>query len=204
MSKYEIMILKAIVAGILIGIGCTIYLMCDNKYIGATLFSLGLFSIILFKLNLFTGKVGYLFNNKPKYLFDLLIIWIGNLFGTFIIAFMIKYTRIYDLIYEKVNILSDTKLNDNLISIFLLSICCGLLMYIAVEGSNKTSSPLIIILPIAVFILCGFEHCIANMYYFLLDDRVIFDKIIYILIMTLGNSVGSLIIPICTNFNKES
>jgi len=204
MSKNEITFLKAVAAGILIGIGGTIYLVCDNKYIGSILFSLGLFSIILFKLNLFTGKVGYLFNNKPKYLLDLLIIWIGNLIGSFIIAFMIKNTRIYNLIYEKVSILSETKLNDNLISIFLLSICCGLLMYVAVEGSNKTSSPLIIILPITVFILCGFEHCIANMYYFLLDDKIIFDKILYILIMTLGNTVGSLILPICNNFNKES
>ena len=35
-------------------------------------------------------------------------------------------------------------------------------MYLAVNGWRKTSNPLLVIMPIMFFILCGFEHCIAN------------------------------------------
>lgn len=56
---------KAVLAGVFIGIGCTVYLYMENKYLASFLFGLGLFTIINFKLNLFTGKIGYL--SKDNY-----------------------------------------------------------------------------------------------------------------------------------------
>lgn len=55
---------KAIVAGVLIGIGCTVYLNMDNSIAASFLFGLGLFTIINLELNLFTGKIGYLGKNN--------------------------------------------------------------------------------------------------------------------------------------------
>lgn len=57
----------ALLAGIMIGIGSIIYLSCDNKYIGAFLFGFGLFTILTFEFNLYTGKVGYATENKSTY-----------------------------------------------------------------------------------------------------------------------------------------
>ena len=61
-------LVKAILAGVMISIGGTIYLALDNKMLGAFLFSIGLFSICAYGFNLYTGKIGYVIDNKPKYL----------------------------------------------------------------------------------------------------------------------------------------
>ena len=62
---------------------------------------------------------------------------IGNFIGTYLVAFATLNSRINN-ISEKARILSDIKLNDSVISILILSIFCGILMYIAVN-SYKTS-----------------------------------------------------------------
>ena len=51
-------LIKAIMAGIMIAIGGTIFLSMEDKIIGAILFSIGLFIIVTRDLNLYTGKVG--------------------------------------------------------------------------------------------------------------------------------------------------
>jgi len=48
----------------MIGVGAVIYLSLENKVIGALLFSVGLLSICCLGLNLFTGKIGYVVENK--------------------------------------------------------------------------------------------------------------------------------------------
>jgi formate/nitrite transporter FocA (FNT family) len=49
---------KGILAGILIGIGATAYVLAPNTIIGSALFSLGLISVFHLQSNLFTGKIG--------------------------------------------------------------------------------------------------------------------------------------------------
>ena len=78
-KKYTDILLKAILTGIAIGIGGTVYLSCENKTVGAFLFGTGLFTILTFGFMLFTGKVGYAVENKPSYLIDLVLIWFGIL-----------------------------------------------------------------------------------------------------------------------------
>ena len=68
MKRYTDILLKAILTGFAIGIGGIVNLSCDNRYMGAFLFGLGLFVILTFGLMLFTGKVGYAVENKPSYL----------------------------------------------------------------------------------------------------------------------------------------
>ena len=60
-------LIKSILAGIMIGIGGTIFLSLE-KTLGAFLFAIGLFMIVTRGYNLYTGKVGYIFDNKPSYL----------------------------------------------------------------------------------------------------------------------------------------
>ena len=58
------------------------------------------------------------------------------------------------------------KLEDSLSGILILAFFCGMLMYIAVDGYKSKGNPVILFLGVSVFILAGFEHCIANMFYF--------------------------------------
>lgn len=199
---------KSFLAGIMIAIGGTVFLSIENKVIGASLFSIGLFGVLIYNLNLYTGKIGYLITNlNLKYIKELIITLIGNFIGACSVGFILRYTRIYDKIYEKSLILANAKLNDNILSIFILSIFCGLLMYYAVNGFKKQTDfgkYLVVYLGVAVFILCGFEHCIANMYYFSVADIWSLKTLGYTGIMVLGNSIGSFIIPLCNVVIKDN
>lgn len=184
---------KAIVAGVLIGIGCTVYLNMDNSIAASFLFGLGLFTIINLELNLFTGKIGYL--GKNNYI-EILITLIGNAIGVNIMAFLIKQTRLNDRLVEKAIPIVDNKLSDTYISLFLLAVFCGMLMFIAVATFKKQPNilgTLAVFLCVSVFILVGFEHCIANMFYLGLVSTPT-KYFLPLIVMILGNSTGGILL----------
>lgn len=119
---------KSVVAGLMIGIGCTVFLNMDNSIVASFLFGLGLFTIINLELNLFTGKIGYICKENCA---ETLITLVGNGIGVNIMAFLMKQTRVGVRLVEKVGPIVETKLSDTYISLFLLAVCCGMLMYIA-------------------------------------------------------------------------
>ena len=200
-------LVKSIIAGVMIGIGGTVYLSVENKVVGSVLFAIGLFAIVVYGFNLYTGKIGYLVTNfNFKYIKELVITLVGNFIGTFFVGFILKYTRIYSLISEKAKALVDIKLDDNIISILILSFFCGILMYFAVNGYKELKDVgryIAIFLGVIVFILCGFEHCVANMYYFSVSFSWRLNGFLYLLIMILGNSLGGMLIPLCDKIIKK-
>lgn len=193
--------LRAILAGFMIGAGGTLFLSVENRYMGSFLFGIGLFTILVFKLSLFTGKVGYAVQQKPAYLVDLAIIWAGNLIGTVGVGLMMLQTRSAAALTEKAAAICNTKLDDGLVSIFVLSIFCGVMMFLAADNYKKAENAMQknigIFLPVMVFILCGFEHCVANMFYFTVAQAWSEKAVVYLLVMSLGNSVGAFIFPLC-------
>ena len=195
-------LILAILAGITIGIGGVVFLSLDNKIVGALMFTVGLYAICTHSLNLFTGKVGYLVNQPVSYLMDLLIIWAGNLVGTYLSAFAIQHTRIEN-ISEKAKAMCETKVSDDLLSLFLLGIFCGLLMYVAVEGYKSAGNPIILFMGVAAFILCGFEHCIADMFYFSIAGMWSGYAFLCIIVISLGNALGGILIPLAKRLPEE-
>lgn len=201
-------LLRALAAGMMISIGGTIYLTLDNKMLGAFLFSIGLFAICAYGLNLYTGKIGYLIDNKLEYINELIITLGGNLIGTILCGYALRFTRVAPKLVNNAVTICDTKLNDNLISIFILSMFCGIIMYLAVDLFKKIKDfgkYVPIFMGITIFILAGFEHCVANMYYFSVANMWTLKTILYVLIMILGNSVGSILLALLIKFgtNKE-
>lgn len=200
--------LRAILAGFMIGAGGTLFLSVENRYMGSFLFGIGLFTILVFKLSLFTGKVGYAVQEKPAYLIDLAIIWAGNLIGTAGVGFMMLQTRSAGALMEKAAAMCQTKLNDNLLSIFVLAIFCGVMMFLAADNFKKAENAMQknigIFLPVMVFILCGFEHCVANMFYFTIAKAWSAKALGYLVVMSLGNSVGAFIFPLCEKVFKKA
>lgn len=197
----------------MVSIGGIVYLSCESKYLGAMLFSLGLYTIIQFGFYLFTGKVGYIVNKGVKYIPEVLIILLGNGIGTAVTAFLIRQTRFGDGISEKAFNIMEGKLGDNPLSAFILAVFCGMLMYIAVENaaiSRKTNSDTAIVagtvLPILTFILCGFNHCIADMFYLFVSGNYRSEVFVYFLMAILGNAVGGMTLPVIRKLgelNKE-
>ena len=196
-KKYVDYLVKGIYAGILIGIGGVAYLSVKNPIAGSFFFSIGLLTICMYGMNLYTGKIGYILINKLEYIYELLLSLLGNFIGTFIVGKLMLLTRVSDISQRALE-MSNAKLNDGLLSIFVLSMFCGMLMYIAVNNYKKVSSEIGkyigIFMCVMVFILCGFEHCVANMFYFSVANAYTLKTFLYLLIMILGNSVGSIII----------
>ncbi|MBQ4329785.1 MAG: formate/nitrite transporter family protein [Lentisphaeria bacterium] len=191
-------LLDAFYAGVFIGIAGTVYLSCANPVTGAFLFGFGLLTIVCFSLKLYTGAIGYLAEqgkNFFRYLYELLLIWLGNLAGCAAVGYAVRATRVFSGMEAKVQNIVNIKMADSPASLLILSIFCGILMFTAVDAfrNDKLPSvcrPVMVFLCVMVFILSGFEHCIANMYYFSAADVWSGKTLMLILLMTLGNSIG--------------
>ena len=191
MNKYYKTFISAIIAGICISIGGTCFLSLDNKVIGAFMFSLGLLTICSNEFHLFTGKV--CFARKWDDYLNLLLIWIGNFVGCGIIGFSVKYTR-PQLIQKAVEI-CNIKMTEKWWMIIILGIFCNVLIFFAVNNFKETAKKekvVLLIMCVMAFILCGFEHCVANMFYFIVAGTP--DSTRYILLNTVGNAAGGLAI----------
>ena len=191
----------AILAGAAIAIGGAIYLATENKVVGAIFFSVGLFTVCTKGLNLFTGKAVYIFDNKPLFLVDLAVIWIGNLAGAWAVAALLSLTRQRDKLTEAASVLAETKVNDSLLSLFILGIFCNICIYIAVDSYGKNTHELGkyvgIVFGVTAFILAGFEHSVADMFYFAMAGRLFEGRaLVCLLVISLGNIVGGVLFPL--------
>lgn len=190
--KYLNWLIKSILAGIFIGIGCIAFLVSENKIVGAIWFTVGLFSILALKLNLFTGKVCYMIEKKNYD--EVGITLLGNFIGTSIIALLMRLSRLSSLL-PKANEIVSVKLNDSLLSLFFLAILCNILIYLAVEIFNKDSDLrgiVALFFGVGIFVLCGFEHCIADMVYFNLTLTYSWDMLLRLFVIILGNTIGGI------------
>lgn len=185
----------AVSAGIMIAIGGSVFLACDNKYVGAVLFSVALLCICYLGYYLFTGKIGYLANDFSKNnILNLFTGLVFNLIVTFLLGMLIRYA--FPNLLEKAYILCTAKLEQTFFMTFIRAIFCGVLMYTAVEIFKEKKTPLGIIFCIPVFILCGFEHSIADMFYFGVSGIFSTRVFTFELAAVLGNTAGGLILPV--------
>jgi formate/nitrite transporter FocA (FNT family) len=179
--------LLAIAAGICIAFGGAINLVCVNaglKVVGGLLFSVGLLVICLFGFNLFTGKVGYLFEqpSKKTYLLDLLVFYVGNFVGAVGTGLLLRLTSFNSVLTETVRHVCEHKLVQPLFEantydsyqrwygMLILAFFCGFIVFLAVDLFKRENiHPVLrcigLILLIGTFVISGFEHCIADMFY---------------------------------------
>ena len=85
--------IRAVMAGVAISVGGMIYLRAENHVVGAFLFSLGLFTIYTFGLDLYTGKVCMILNKPLKFLGTVLIVYLGNAVGTVGTGYILRATK---------------------------------------------------------------------------------------------------------------
>lgn len=215
MKQYFRIFISSIMAGLCIAIGATVYLSMlalNQKFIGSILFGVGLFTIIAFGLWLYTGKIGFVINEKLNYLLKLLVCFIGNIIGAILLPLVVSLTRYKDTLKETALTLVNAKQNDTWYSILILSILCGMLIYIAVKGQQICKSnigkTLIIFLAVSVFIMSGFEHVIANASYYSYAKLFNGKVFLYILLMMVGNSIGAIVLELLYKLtlqkNKEN
>lgn len=183
-------------AAIMISIGGSVFLACgDNRYYGAVFFSVALLSICYLGLYLYTGKIGYLVeDHSPKNLATLGIGLSANLAITFPVGMLVR--KAIPNLGERAEAICQAKLEQSFGSTLVRAIFCGVLMYIAVEIFRSKKSPIGVLFGIPVFILAGFEHSIADMFYFGASGIAGGKIATFEIAAVLGNSIGSVILPL--------
>ena len=206
--------------GLMIGIGGIVNLSCENRILGALLFSLGLFCIVQFQYGLYTGKVGYIIGRDRAYLAETFFTLLSNAVGAALTAGLVLLTRFANdtpvhgmdvALMGRAQTTMETKLGDSLLSSFILAIFCGILMFTAVDGHRRCAAKgnfiggiLLVVMPIMVFILSGFNHCVADLfYYFLAGCPDVLRALLYFPAVILGNMVGGILIPLLKRFSNH-
>lgn len=153
------------------------------KIISAIAFSYGLLDIVLNKRCLYTGKIGATNILSKENWLQLLMCLVSNLFALSIVACCLVIINPNLILIA--NTVVETKLIQTWYQLLLSGIGCGIFMYLAVNSENKA----MIMFSVAGFILCGFEHCLADWFYFCISNYTIpFGKFLLIL---LGNTIGA-------------
>lgn len=191
-----------ILAGVMVSIGGTVLLSVDNRYIGAALFSIALLVICYFGFNLYTGKVGFLWNSHGRAELSIAFLGLlGNLLGALLAGLLIAIAL--PQLRETAVAACEKRLMQLPVQTLLRGFFCGILMYSAVwiYREKKTAAGILFCIP--VFILAGFEHSVADMFYFALAGLFTRKAVVFILLAVLGNSLGGMFIPAVQSLKGE-
>lgn len=192
-------IIKGILAGAAISLGGIANISSGSKIFGSLFFVIGLFLVLTTDLNLFTGKVCYVLGNKPKYLLDLVIIYLSNLIGATAVGYMLRLDKFLPYA-ENYSVGLSTRMNYPFWQIIILGFFCNVLIYIAVNGyktqDKEWKKACSLFFGVAVFVLCGFEHSVADMFYISFCNMWSGKAVLFLLFVTIGNILGGIIIPL--------
>lgn len=195
--------IKGILAGLCISIGGSVFLSCESKVVGSIFFCVALLVICMFGFALFTGKVGFLAVNHTKNDFrDVLTSLLGNLIGCVLFGLMVQVGS--PKLIATAQTICTAKLAETIWEALIRAFFCGVLMYAAVWVYRNKNSISAIFFCVPVFILSGFEHSIANMFYFAVSGFFTWDALVYIVLIVLGNSIGGLFIPFMMNLCEKT
>ncbi len=183
------------------------------KILSALVFPLGIILVLFVGADLFTGNVlsGLALLNKKLTILEvfsnLIVVWFGNFIGAIVTAYLIYSTGIAD-INLKMLVLNtvDYKLHLSNIQVIISGFFCNLIVALSIwatlSAKDAVGKFLLIYFPIFVFVICGFQHCVANMFLFsygvfLGGDFNLLVILNSVLMATIGNYLsGGLIFPL--------
>ena len=194
MSRIRAAVPDSILAGVMVSIGGAVLLSVDNRYAGAVLFCIALLAICYFGFNLYTGKVGFLWNTHDADALSMAFLGLaGNFLGTLLMGWLLSAAL--PQLRDAALAACEKRLTQLPMQTLLRGFFCGVLMYTAVWIYREKKTALGILFCIPVFILAGFEHSIADMFYFSLAGLFNARVLAFLLLVVLGNSLGGMFIP---------
>ena len=219
-NKWLSFLADGMLSGLMIGIGCVVSMSCENRYLGAFLFSLGLFCIVQFQYGLYTGKVDTFSTVTRRIWAKRSSPFLANAIGAGLTAGIVHLTRFATetkvngmdvTLMDRAQATMSAKLDDSLLSSFVLAFFCGILMFSAVEGSRRCNEKknfiggvFIVVMPIMVFILSGFNHCVADAFYYCMAGCPNpLRALCYFPVAILGNLCGGVCIPLLKRLSRN-
>jgi len=178
----------AVMAGIFIGLAFLFYITVTtgsgshgwglSRFAGGLAFSMGLIFIVLMGGELFTSSVlsSIAWANKKISFKKMVTIWakvyIGNFIGAILLLILVVAAGLYQLDHGQWGLnalnIAQHKLHHEPIQAFALGALCNLLVCLAIwltfSTQNATGKAFMVMLPVAMFVSSGFEHCVANMF----------------------------------------
>ncbi len=217
-------------AGFYIGLGATFMLIVKadstlsfgiSSVLGGLAFSLGLFLVLVAGAELFTGNslmaIGML--SKKYTLKNMLSRWVvvyaGNLVGSLLLALILHLAAFRTLgggaVGEVAVSIAAAKAGLAPGAVFFRGILCNILVCLAVwmsfAGTTVADKFFAAAVPVAGFVACGFEHCIANMFFIPfgmltqgaigLDSVTMAGMVQNIILATAGNIMGGALMVAC-------
>ena len=180
------------------------------KFVGACVFPVGLIMVVILGSELFTSNclLTVAYTNKKitftQLIRNIVTVYLFNYVGSFIVAYITIKGGSFNS--DSLNYLQDIathKVHSTAYALFIKGILCNVLVCGAVllsYTSKDTIGKLVgAWLPIMLFVLIGYDHSIANMFYLtaakLVDSSFEVSLILYNLFyVTLGNFVGGMVI----------
>ena len=180
--------LLAITAGLFIGLGFVFYTTVTtgvgdmawgvSKLIGGLCFSLGLMLLVTCGGELFTSTVlttvawASRKASGARVLQTWGVVYLGNLVGSLLLVAIIFAGSVYNGDHGAWGVnamnIAQHKLHHTFIEAVALGIMCNLMVCLAVWMSygckNNFEKAFIVMMPVAMFVAGGFEHCVANMF----------------------------------------
>lgn len=194
-------VVRGLQAGLLISIGGAVYLACHGdtftcRAIGAVFFSVALLCICKMGYSLYTGKIGFMLERHDGEAISVLL-WglLGNLLSTALFGSILRLG--VPSAGETAAMLCTAKLSQAWWQTLIRGVFCGVLMYLAVAIYRNGGSIVGILFCVPVFILAGFEHSVADAFYFAAAGMALkADSVIFITVTIIGNTIGAWVLPL--------
>lgn len=178
----------SIMAGAFIAMGAMFFLLVSGdpdlpfaiqRVLGGVLFSLGLLLVVVCGAELFTGNTMIVMSAASKkiswggVLKNWVVVFVGNFVGALIIVGLVYLSGMHTMnggiVGQTMVNVASSKMTPDWLTLFAKGIMCNFLVCLAVwigyAGKTVADKMLGILLPIAAFVACGFEHCVANMFF---------------------------------------
>ena len=176
--KWWQMLLLGIFAGMFIALaatGATFGNIYGGKIAGACIFTAGLAMVVVAGSELFTGNnlmLAALFDRQislTKLLKNWSLVFLGNFLGALFIAALVTISGVFNQSTDVVINTAVAKTNLPFFEAMLRGILCNILVCIAVwmsfSANTVTGKIAAVFFPVMLFVLSGFEHSVANMFY---------------------------------------
>ena len=214
-KDFFVFCVASVFGGVMIGIGGVGLLISLSgfegmmgNFVGALIFSLAMFVVTTFGLYLITGLSTRIITMGVKNLWSLPVSLFFNLLGIGLCALLTRFSHV-DVIESATTVVAKKMCENNwALHSFCSGVLCGILIGLSVVLTKYTqkkhlSATVGTLFPVFVFVFCGFDNSLANVFYVFMAKSVEWSMILYCLISLAGNLIGGMLVSLLPIIKKK-